>query len=339
MGGKAFPNYSAPRLPTALYERLLTSTVENLRPLYTHVGSPVPGPGKKDHGDIDIIVVGPIFSSDDNSVSRSRLYANLHAVKSKTSGPITSYLIPLSSSDVKTFGLQRETAPVEPHYVQVDVHFTISLATYDWLLFTHSHGDLFNILGTMIRPFGLTITDTGLYIRLVEMEAAGEGKRARIFVTSSTQRCWEEVFGFPSWTTFATAQWSSLEAMYAVIVRCRFFLFSSFIKETTLTAHDRSKMKKRDGFKQFVESFLPALQRNEPKFEEKGKRLTRDFVWREIMDKFKEVREEAERKKCAWRKEQERIKSQRRVREVRKDIADEEERYRDAWMNHLISGP
>lgn len=336
MGGNAFAEHSTPRLPTALYNRLLSRTIELLRPLYARIGSPVPGPGKLDHGDIDITVSGP---KDDENPSRENVSTILHAVQTTGHKPTISYLVPLSPVDIAALPANSSLPQSSAHFVQVDIHEAPSFSTYNWLLFNHSHGDLFSLLGSTIRPFGLTITDTGTYIRIAEMEATGEGKRARILVTDDPQRCWEEVLGLSDWKSyFSPRRWLALEDMYASVAHSRFFLFSSFQKERALKSNDRQRMRSRAAFRDFVEEWLPKLQREEPGFGERGKELTREMVWEEVMERFEGVRDEADRTLEAWRKEQRKITENRKKRDVRKALAGEEERYRDAWMEWSQKG-
>lgn len=62
MGGKAFthPPHSlyTPRFPTTLYNRLVAQFHDLLRDHFEMVGTPLPGPEKADHGDVDVVVAG-----------------------------------------------------------------------------------------------------------------------------------------------------------------------------------------------------------------------------------------------------------------------------------------
>lgn len=330
MGGNAFREYSTPRLPTSLYEHLRSQTIDVLQPFYTSVGSPVPGPGKLDHGDIDIIVTGAIGSlpEREEGPSRERTSALLGAVTYMEIGPTISYLVPLSPNEATV--LPPGISPLhqhQDHFFQIDIHATPTLSTYNWLLFNHSHSDLFSLLGTAIRPFGLTITDTAVFIRSAEIEAAGQGRRARIFVTDSPRRCWEDVLGFPDWETYYSPQrWPTLEAMYAFITQCRFFMFSEFEQGRSLNSGERQRMKSRPAYRGFVEEYVPELLRVEPDFGERGKGLTREMVWQEVMEGFQGVKEEANRKLKLWREEEGRIRVNKERRAMNKMTADEEGR-------------
>lgn len=60
MGGSAFsslpdPPYT-PRMPPAVYHHVRSACHAALRELFVYVATPIEGPGKKDHGDVDVLV-------------------------------------------------------------------------------------------------------------------------------------------------------------------------------------------------------------------------------------------------------------------------------------------
>ena len=46
------------------------------------------------------------------------------------------------------------------------------------MLFRHAHADLWSILGTLIRPYGLTINHTGLHLRIPHLESLHKARAA-----------------------------------------------------------------------------------------------------------------------------------------------------------------
>lgn len=56
------------------------------------------------------------------------------------------------------------------------------LASWKWQLFHHAFGDLWNLLGTTIRPFGLTANEKGLHVRIEEIELL-DRKKSMIYLT------------------------------------------------------------------------------------------------------------------------------------------------------------
>lgn len=63
MGGSAFsatlPVESFPRIPPSVYQALKSRISAKLLELYTTVDVPIEAPGKRDHGDLDLLVCNP----------------------------------------------------------------------------------------------------------------------------------------------------------------------------------------------------------------------------------------------------------------------------------------
>lgn len=170
MGGKAFANEEpplpTPRMPELVYKEISQELILILRGWYSHVASPIDAPEKRDHGDIDILVSGAL-STD---ATRKELSHALGAQKSIKNGSTTSFAV---------------SWPQRPAvYVQVDIHHCQTLDNFSWTLFHQSHGDLWSILGTMIRPFGLLANETGLFLRVWEIEGKVPKDNAKVFLTS-----------------------------------------------------------------------------------------------------------------------------------------------------------
>jgi hypothetical protein len=49
-------------------------------------------------------------------------------------------------------------------------------------LFKHAHGDLWNLIGSTIRPFGFTVDEEALWVRIPEIEKFNK-KRAKVLLT------------------------------------------------------------------------------------------------------------------------------------------------------------
>jgi hypothetical protein len=64
MGGSAFASgpdpLRTPRVPLAVYLAVKSRCETILKQLYTHVATPIEGPGKRDFGDVDFLVTLPI---------------------------------------------------------------------------------------------------------------------------------------------------------------------------------------------------------------------------------------------------------------------------------------
>lgn len=203
MGGHLFttPPYSllTPRIPPTLYFRLLASLLALLRTHYAHAASPIPVSGKTSHGDIDILVCTPLDA--ENPLTPQKLAIELKAVAISTNSATRSFAVPWPMEGDRNGlpesgdAMHQETKPQEgkqepssvasrqEKFVQIDIHVCPTLALYHWQFFMQSHGDLWSIIGTSLRHFGLTATTTGLYVRIPEIEPLSR-QRCEIFLTA-----------------------------------------------------------------------------------------------------------------------------------------------------------
>jgi hypothetical protein len=68
-------------------------------------------------------------------------------------------------------------------YIQVDINIMPTLAYFNWHMFYQAHGDLWNMLGGIIRRFGFTVSTKGLSLRIAEVEKHNK-EQARVLATS-----------------------------------------------------------------------------------------------------------------------------------------------------------
>ena len=168
----------------------------------------------------------------------------------------------------------------EKQYIQVDVHISPSKKALDWELFHTAHGDLWNMLGSTIRGFGITVNDNGMYLRIPQIEAQDRNK-AKVFLTDDSNTILD-FLGMDAekwWKPFQTPQ-----ELFEYAASCRLF----WVKETKaegevegdvmvgnikgeqeggqeggekgkkkLKHNDRARMKKRSLFRLWVEEFIP----------------------------------------------------------------------------------
>ncbi|KAF4964683.1 hypothetical protein FSARC_7390 [Fusarium sarcochroum] len=142
-------------------------------------------------------------------------------------------------------------------YVQVDVRFCPSVHSAKYLRFHHAHGDIWQLLGTIIRPFGLTVDNKGLWIRVPEIENANR-KNARIFLTSAPDRILE-FLGLPVpafWKPFPDT-----DAMFKYVAHCPMFFVrpDGNVEQDrhASTANDRRRLNLRPVYREWVEEFKP----------------------------------------------------------------------------------
>jgi hypothetical protein len=318
MGGSAFsggdhPLYT-PRMPKAVYERTKQRCHDLLKALYDLVDSPIEGPGKKDFGDIDILVATPKNDAvqQDSTAAMAAIQAALGATRvilNKGEGRGSAHMaLPWPADMLSAIPPSPQEAPANPPaaYIQVDVRICRTSERLNWILHKHAHGDMWNILGSIIRPYGLTVDEEAMYIRVPEIENFNR-KRARIFLTADPTAT-IEFLGLPP-EPFTTP-FESLDAMYEYAALCRFFWVrpapSSAESEgivdgddataeaqarkhgieedrQKLKSNDRRRISYRPAFRRWLEEFLPQC-REEGRF--LAEPTAREAVQEEALDRF-----------------------------------------------------
>lgn len=188
--------------------------------------------------------------------------------------------------------------PSKPNklYAQVDVHLAESKEQLDWLSFTHAHGDKLMILNILQRPLGLVAKDDGLWVRLKEIQDAGETKKGcHVFVTRDIQRVvkfWglhkDACDGERTGADTISSDFDTEEALFRYSVSSPLFgptVYRSMVvdeyvtekhvetpfadvqpnestktkppDDTVIRAKDRKHVRKRAMFARFIEVFLP----------------------------------------------------------------------------------
>lgn len=134
-------------LPTnKAYNRKLT-------PLYAQINTPPEAPNKPDHGDIDILVLGPLHKFSQEEVAEA-LGAKDHL---QQMGSVSSFAIPIPES-------------AGDECFQLDIRVCSTKDLFQWSTMLYSYGDLWRILGSAVNRLGFTINDTGFQFRVAEIE-------------------------------------------------------------------------------------------------------------------------------------------------------------------------
>ncbi|KAI1489656.1 hypothetical protein F5X96DRAFT_695642 [Biscogniauxia mediterranea] len=223
-------------------------------------------------------------SSSNSDALLEKAIRLLGAVRSKQEQPgVASVAIPwpedllpaaaAADSNDSDSDSDKKNRPSPPRlHIQVDLHVCSSLPDLQWMLFKHTHGDLWNMLGSTIRPFGLTVNEAGLWVRVPEIEAC-DRNRARVLATrdpgetlrflglAQAARQWEQPF-------------ASADALFEYAATCRLFWVrpaedadadadavdittTTTGDRRTLKANDRRRMRQRPMFRAWVDEFLP----------------------------------------------------------------------------------
>ncbi|MCJ1461176.1 hypothetical protein MMC28_011558 [Mycoblastus sanguinarius] len=313
MGGNAFANgptpLSTPRMPPELYYSLRDYYLDLLLTFYAQAATPIEAPSKTSFGDIDTVVSQP----KSRTISAESLAEGLAAKRTFTTpgSPTTSFALPYPD--------------LPDNYVQLDVHFCPP-STFKWEIFHQSHGDLWNLLGTTIRPFGLTANNIGLHLRIAEIEGLNR-KRGLLLLTSEP----DKVLDFLGLGKGAYERpFESVETMYRYVCGCRFFRVETYM-QSDLKANDRKRMAQRELYRRFVEEWLPKYREWIRTQGGVNADFARGDVLEEVISRFGK-RKEHEERLDEWRKERKELLAKQEGRQKRKADAAELEEYANAWI-------
>ncbi|KAI1331435.1 hypothetical protein F5Y16DRAFT_268152 [Xylariaceae sp. FL0255] len=288
MGGLAFASgphaLVTPQMPADVYRTVLERVQSQLRREFIAVATPIPAPAKKTYGDIDILVA---WKKETPSTESQHLLDNLstflgaHRYKREGSDGCTmaihwpTDLLPEGQKDL---------------FIQVDVHLCEDMEHMLWMLFKHAHGDLWNIVGSVIRPMGLTIDEVGLYIRLPEIEYQDK-KRAKMLLTKDPSEVLD-FLGFQIGDVWEQP-FASENDLFNYIASSNIFRFAMaagvFTEDTVtnvqaMTANDRRRMKFRPVYQNFIENFIPSIRSDHPV--QWTKSAARDAILRAAFHRF-----------------------------------------------------
>ncbi|KAK7931244.1 hypothetical protein PG985_001956 [Apiospora marii] len=298
MGGQVFaggpnPLYT-PRMPPVIYEFVKKACHEKLQQIFEQVATPIEGPEKADFGDIDFLVHGRRRQNDNSeepqsttSTSTTTTPQEWHDVVQSALGAqrrfsqqphAGSFAIPWPTGICTgLYEAQDVWSPKDkPRYIQVDVHVCDTPQTFRWSVFKQDHGDLWNLLGSTIRPYGLTVDHEALHVRIAEIERLDK-KKAKVRLSSDP----DAVLQFLGLDRQRWRQgFASMQDTYEYAATCRFFwvkpeseggddmkdkdgyddedrIGGEFTKKK-LKSNDRQRMDKRPMFSRWINHFIPS---------------------------------------------------------------------------------
>jgi hypothetical protein len=314
-------------MPPEIYAQVLDHVHRVLRKYYSHVDSAIEAPEKETYGDVDTLVYGPFDPTWDDlgkgSPEVAETLAQALGAKKfvrQNGNSTVNYAIPWPGQD--------DDKGRDHKYAQLDVCACFSLESFKWDLFHLAHGDLWNIIGSTIRPFGLTVNDKGMYLRIPEIDLYNR-KKSMVFLTSNPREvlrflCLDEERWFK--------QFESKQEMFQYATRCRLFWVKELgdtseaecgaagdpptsvddnpatVKKDiggqeggergkkVLKANDRRRMAQRPIFREWIDEFIPRCR-------ERGifgdARTTREQIRQDAFDQFG-VKEEYEARLKEW---------------------------------------
>ncbi|KAF3052234.1 hypothetical protein E8E11_010858 [Didymella keratinophila] len=194
MGGHAFKGLHCPRIPPDRYAKVKNTTTVALQTVFTHVTVPLEVPGKADYGDVDFLVSTPFGNSTELALTTFPFQLVIESTKHALNtthgrrGILTPgcmyFAIPLPSN-LPTICVDDEDEDHEGEkklWVQIDVKICFKPKMFLWMTFELNFASQSSILGSMIKPLGLTLDPEGLHIRVEDMEAT-DWAGSTVFVT------------------------------------------------------------------------------------------------------------------------------------------------------------
>ncbi|UPX16107.1 uncharacterized protein EKO05_0006530 [Ascochyta rabiei] len=181
MGGNAFKTLHCPRIPTEVYAKVKTITTNALEAIFNHVTVPFEIPGKSDFGDIDFLVSAPFGDCSTLSLTTFPFATVIEAIKDALGTPhgrrgfltpdCMYFAIPLpTTANAFTEGGADSSDEELVSWVQVDVKICFKPEMFSWMTFGLNYASQSGVLGSMVKPLGLTLDPEGLHIRVQEME-------------------------------------------------------------------------------------------------------------------------------------------------------------------------
>jgi hypothetical protein len=167
MGGHAFKELYCPRISPDIYAEVKLQTTSALRKIFRHVTVPTEMPEKEDYGDIDFLVSGLLHSPINATIDDFDWPGTVQTVRSAFN---TVYgRRGFKNPDCMYFAIR---APGQENelWVQVDVKLCFDPALFEWQTFELNYASNSKIVGSMVKPLGLTIDPQGLHIRVEEIE-------------------------------------------------------------------------------------------------------------------------------------------------------------------------
>ncbi|RMD44284.1 hypothetical protein DV735_g770, partial [Chaetothyriales sp. CBS 134920] len=187
MGGNAFTrddaSLSFPRMSPQMYEQLKDELTARLLRHFEYVQVPIEAPEKTSYGDIDVLVCNPLNPDVCDAASLSSALCARMWKQPKGSDTV-NLAFEWPEEEGVDVPCQQESPPdsdtpstdsqsgvsTKGCMFQVDVHMCDSAKTFQWELFSLTHGDLWVVLGSIIRPFGLVRNHLGLLVAIHEIE-------------------------------------------------------------------------------------------------------------------------------------------------------------------------
>ncbi|KAK5216844.1 hypothetical protein LTR72_010214 [Exophiala xenobiotica] len=280
MGGSVFKQsgLDTPRMPEHIYTYTCKRVENLLRKHFVCFGHATEAPAKENYGDVDIFVALPVDEglwSGDETQNGALLSFLLGGKEWKHTQGSTAYHLALKWPEEEDLQKENKTKAAKPKenktaltainanvmdknkYIQVDIQICPTIASFDWHIFFQAHGDLWSMLGGVIRPYGLTCNNTGLHIRIGEVEKQNKAQ-ARVLMTDHPDLVLKylgldaDAYGKP---------FKTRDALMAYVASCR---FHDPMREISMRGKNEERVEKRKMYGAWSKEYLPAHKGDTP---------------------------------------------------------------------------
>ncbi|KIW62078.1 hypothetical protein PV05_02129 [Exophiala xenobiotica] len=280
MGGSVFKQsgLDTPRMPEHVYTYTCKRAEDLLRKHFLCFGHATEAPAKENYGDVDIFVALPVDEglwSGDEARNGALLSFLLGGKEWKHTQGSTTYHVAVKWPGEDDFQKENKAKAAKPKdkkteltaintnvidknkYIQVDIQLCPTIASFDWHIFFQAHGDLWSILGGIIRPYGLTCNSTGLHLRIEEVEKHNKAQ-SRVLMTDHPDKVLKylgldaDAYGKP---------FKSRDALMAYVASCR---FHDPMREISMRGKNEERVEKRKMYAAWSKEYLPAHKGDTP---------------------------------------------------------------------------
>ncbi|KAK4919030.1 hypothetical protein LTR66_016831, partial [Elasticomyces elasticus] len=282
MGGSQFlvDGLCTPRIPPSTYNQAITYIQAQL-PESWRVETCIEAPEKQDYGDIDLLILcstadsgagkGADLQYTTSLLGAGRFHTNdgnrvLHYAVPWREGwekpSQESFAAYVTSHNLDPALIARFSAGEVDLHVQVDITFTRNERQHSYKLFRHAHGDLLNIISTMLRNKWLSITDTCLQLKVKDIaEITSDKKKATVCITYNPH----EILSFLGLDPTRYFQpFTSKHQTMQYISTCQFFdpTYAEPVDDSLSTRYkfDQRHFRQRPMVRYWFEDFLPNSQ-------------------------------------------------------------------------------
>ena len=259
-------------MPPEIYNHVKAELLSKFSAYFREVAIPIEAPEKADYGDIDFCVSDCISKDVVDALADSLneigvMKVGTYGCKRWRRNDAYSYhfLWPWPSAsaevanDVPTVKLDEKSLK---RYIQIDIDHYVEPSLYKWKLFVNSHGDLWAILGSVLRPYNITPGEDGLYFRIPGLWDVKSAKGNKLPKEETRVKLTDDPLVALRFlhmdVRYLTKPFETKADLFSFLVSCRFFNAKRFYQVNDKDQkNDKQKFVKRTVFKEFFDKFVP----------------------------------------------------------------------------------